>query len=113
MPWFLTRVELSGATKANLTLLNAEMKKRGFTQSFSADGAERTLPANEYFCDTGNAWDAVQESGIVRDRAKAAVGAAWKKGAAIVVVRYDQIAWDGLAAAAAPAAPLALAAKAK
>lgn len=88
---YLVRVELHSATYADYETLHKAMAARGFQRTIrSSDGTLYQLPTAEYVGETAQTGDQVRAAA---QNAATATG----KSSAVLVVRYDQAWWSGLA----------------
>lgn len=90
MNQYTTRVELHDASWDDYTKLHAEMKRRGFSQTITADdGAVYELPPAEYD------YNGVDTRAQVLEKAKQAAGAV-KMSFAVLVTQATGRTWLGL-----------------
>jgi hypothetical protein len=88
---YLVRVELHGANRDDYEALHEAMSRRGFQRTISSgSGVDYALPTAEYVVATPQSGDEVRS---VADVAASQTG----KKRAVLVVRYDQSWWTGLA----------------
>jgi hypothetical protein len=100
---FLTRVELYGSyhTSAEYEKLHAEMAKRNFDRTITADdGTVFELPPAEYHSWSENL-TAEQVRGLAAEAARAVGYVPWpgtpsSKDCAVITCDANRIAWDGL-----------------
>lgn len=87
---FTTRVELHDAEWSDYTLLHAEMKKRGFSQTVTSDdGKTYDLPPAEYNFEAN-----ISRSDVL-ERAKAAAGTVKNRYGVLVTESAGRV-WHGL-----------------